>query len=111
MAFKREVNEAHKGDKRYIRRDTKGRIKESDDMGRSRAADSPGTRQDGFEAWSGLNLSSVCAGVCAGHRPTRPEHGCRFSLLSSIREGTRRAGIPWQYWVGAYSHRDRAVDS
>jgi hypothetical protein len=28
-----------KGDARYIRRDTKGRIKESDDMGRSLAQD------------------------------------------------------------------------
>ena len=30
---------APKGDKRYIRRDPKGRIKESDDVGRSLAAD------------------------------------------------------------------------
>jgi len=30
---------APKGDKRYIRRDEKGRIKESDDVGRSLAAD------------------------------------------------------------------------
>jgi len=38
MASKRELIAPH-GDKRYIRRDEKGRIKESDDVGRSRAAD------------------------------------------------------------------------
>ena len=36
---KRELIEPNKGDKRYIRRDEKGRIKESDDVGRSLAAD------------------------------------------------------------------------
>ena len=35
----RELIEPHKGDKRYVRRDAKGRIKESDDVGRSLAAD------------------------------------------------------------------------
>lgn len=38
MASKRELI-APRGDKRYIRRDEKGRIKESDDVGRSLAAD------------------------------------------------------------------------
>lgn len=38
MAAKRELI-APKGDKRFIRRDEKGRIKESDDVGRSLAAD------------------------------------------------------------------------
>jgi hypothetical protein len=38
MAGKRTTI-APKGDKRYIRRDAKGRIKESDDVGRSLAAD------------------------------------------------------------------------
>jgi hypothetical protein len=38
-AKKRKLIEPHKGDKRYIRRDDKGRIKESDDVGRSLAAD------------------------------------------------------------------------
>jgi len=38
MASKRELIEP-KGDKRYIRRDEKGRIKESDDVGRSLTAD------------------------------------------------------------------------
>jgi hypothetical protein len=38
MASKRTLI-APKGDKRYIRRDAKGRIKESDDVGRSLAAD------------------------------------------------------------------------
>jgi hypothetical protein len=38
MAAKRELI-SPKGDKRYIRRDSKGRIKESDDVGRSLAAD------------------------------------------------------------------------
>jgi hypothetical protein len=33
------VIEPRKGDKRYIRRDERGRIKESDDVGRSLAAD------------------------------------------------------------------------
>jgi hypothetical protein len=39
MAAKRELIEPHKGDKRYVRRDEKGRFKESDDVGRSLAAD------------------------------------------------------------------------
>jgi hypothetical protein len=38
MASKRELI-SPKGDKRYIRRDSKGQIKESDDVGRSLAAD------------------------------------------------------------------------
>ena len=38
MAAKRELI-SPKGDKRYIRRNSKGRIKESDDVGRSLAAD------------------------------------------------------------------------
>lgn len=38
MAVKREQI-APKGDKRYIRRDDKGRIKESDDQGRSLSQD------------------------------------------------------------------------
>jgi hypothetical protein len=39
MARKRELIEPHKGDKRYIRRDDQGRIKESDDVGRSLSQD------------------------------------------------------------------------
>ena len=39
MAAKRTLIEPHKGDKRYIRRDSKGHISESDDVGRSLAAD------------------------------------------------------------------------
>ncbi len=35
----RELIEPHKGDKRYVRRDDAGRFKESDDVGRSLAAD------------------------------------------------------------------------
>jgi hypothetical protein len=38
MAGKRELIEP-KGDKRYVRRDAVGRFKESDDVGRSHAAD------------------------------------------------------------------------
>ena len=38
MAGKRELIEP-KGDKRFIRRDERGRISESDDVGRSLAAD------------------------------------------------------------------------
>jgi hypothetical protein len=38
MATKREQI-APKGDKRYVRRDSKGRIKESDDQGRSLSQD------------------------------------------------------------------------
>ena len=38
MPSKRELI-APKGDKRFIRRDEKGRIKESDDVGRSLTAD------------------------------------------------------------------------
>ena len=36
---KRTLIEPHEGDKRFVRRDAKGRIKESDDVGRSLAAD------------------------------------------------------------------------
>jgi hypothetical protein len=39
MARRRELIEPHKGDTRYIRRDERGRIKESDDVGRSLAQD------------------------------------------------------------------------
>jgi hypothetical protein len=35
----RELIEPHKGDKRFIRRDRQGQFKESDDVGRSLAAD------------------------------------------------------------------------
>jgi hypothetical protein len=38
MPTKRELIEP-KSDKRYVRRDTEGRFKESDDVGRSLAAD------------------------------------------------------------------------
>lgn len=38
MAAKRELIEP-KGDKRYVRRDPKGQFKESDEVGRSLAAD------------------------------------------------------------------------
>jgi hypothetical protein len=37
--MKRELNEPHKGDKRFVRRDTEGKFKESDDVGKSLAAD------------------------------------------------------------------------
>jgi hypothetical protein len=36
---KRELVEPHAGDKRYIRRDEQGRIKESDDVSRSLSQD------------------------------------------------------------------------
>ena len=36
---KRQLIEPHKGDKRYVRRDAQGQFKESDDVGRSLAAD------------------------------------------------------------------------
>ena len=39
MPAKRELIEPHKGDKRYIRRDENGRIKESDDVSRSLSQD------------------------------------------------------------------------
>ena len=35
VSSKRELITPHKGDSRYIRRDARGRIKESDDVGRS----------------------------------------------------------------------------
>ena len=35
----RELTEPHAGDKRYIRRDEKGQIKESSDVGRSLSQD------------------------------------------------------------------------
>lgn len=39
MPSKRELIEPHPGDKRYVRRDERGRIKESDDVGRSLTQD------------------------------------------------------------------------
>jgi hypothetical protein len=39
MSNERELIEPHKGDKRYIRRDEQGRIKESDDVSRSLSQD------------------------------------------------------------------------
>jgi hypothetical protein len=39
MPQKRELMEPKKGDKRYIRRDAKGRIKEVDEVGRSLSQD------------------------------------------------------------------------
>ena len=39
----RELIEPNKGDKRYVRRDANGQFKESDDVGKSSAADQ---RQD-----------------------------------------------------------------
>lgn len=39
MPSKRELIEPHKGDKRYVRRDARGRFDEVDDVGRSLAAD------------------------------------------------------------------------
>ena len=39
MARKRELIEPTKGDKRYMRRDERGRFSESDDVGRSLSQD------------------------------------------------------------------------
>ncbi|HEY0789056.1 MAG TPA: hypothetical protein VGE86_10460 [Thermoanaerobaculia bacterium] len=39
MAGKRELIEPNKGDKRYVRRDSTGQFKESDDQSRSLAQD------------------------------------------------------------------------
>ncbi len=39
MTGKRELIEPHQGDKRYVRRDDKGRFGESDDVGKSLAQD------------------------------------------------------------------------
>jgi hypothetical protein len=39
MAARRELIEPHKGDKRYVRRNKKGRIKESENVGRSLTQD------------------------------------------------------------------------
>jgi hypothetical protein len=39
MPSKRELIEPNEGDKRYVRRDEKGRFKESDDVGRSLTQD------------------------------------------------------------------------
>jgi ribosome recycling factor len=50
---KRELIEPHKGDKRYIRRDAKGRIKESDDVGRSLSQDRRRTAKTKVKAGHG----------------------------------------------------------
>ncbi len=39
MSGKRELIEPHKGDKRFARRDSKGRFSEMDDVGRSLTQD------------------------------------------------------------------------
>ena len=39
MASKRELIEPNKGDKRYVRRDEKGRFEESDDVSKSLSQD------------------------------------------------------------------------
>ena len=39
MPGKRELIEPHKGDKRYVRRDSEGRFSEVEDVGRSSAQD------------------------------------------------------------------------
>jgi hypothetical protein len=39
MSTKRELIEPHQGDKRYVRRDSQGRFKESDDVSRSLSTD------------------------------------------------------------------------
>ena len=39
MSGKRELIEPHKGDKRYVRRDAKGRFTESENVGRSLSQD------------------------------------------------------------------------
>jgi hypothetical protein len=50
---KRELQEPHSGDKRYVRRDAQGRFKEVDDVGRSsrqdqkRRAENPSKREQG----------------------------------------------------------------
>jgi hypothetical protein len=53
MARRRELIEPHKGDKRYIRRDERGRIKESDDVGRLLAQGPAQAGEDGCQARSG----------------------------------------------------------
>jgi len=52
MAAKRELI-VPKGDKRFIRRDDGGRIKESDDIGRSLAADRRTKAKKGHQARAG----------------------------------------------------------
>ncbi|HET7717523.1 MAG TPA: hypothetical protein VFK86_18015 [Bauldia sp.] len=39
MSARRELVEPHKGDKRYVRRDERGRFNETDDVSRSLALD------------------------------------------------------------------------
>lgn len=50
---KRTLIEPHPGDKRYVRRDAKGRIKESVDVGRSLAADQRRTSKTRSKSGSG----------------------------------------------------------
>ena len=50
---KRTLIEPHPGDKRYVRRDAKGRIKESVDVGRSLAADQRRTSKTKSKSGSG----------------------------------------------------------
>ena len=50
---KRELIEPHPGDKRYVRRDSKGRFAESDDVGRSLSRDARQTAKTRAKAGQG----------------------------------------------------------
>ncbi|MEP6637356.1 MAG: hypothetical protein ABJB97_11580 [Acidobacteriota bacterium] len=68
---KRELIEPHSGDKRYVKRDEEGQFKESDDVGKSLAADvrtkaktkvKPGYGDQGDQESSGKKSSKATAG-------------------------------------------------
>ena len=68
MATKRKLIEPRQGDKRYVRRDTKGRFNESDDVGRSLSQDRRLKGEHDREAGSG--------------RPWRPAAGRTLATIA-----------------------------
>ena len=78
-ASKRELI-APRGDKRYVRRDAKGRIKESDDVGRSLAQDR--RRKAKTAAKSGQGTASANSSAIGAE-----EHRNAASLWFQFRDG------------------------
>jgi hypothetical protein len=83
----RELIEPHKGDKRYVRRSKGGQFKESDDVGRSLAAD-PRTRRP---QWS--RKARVIAATKSA-RSNQSQNNRRFHQSPLSRSPTRSYARP-----------------
>ena len=57
MAGKRELIEPHSGDKRYVRRDEVGRLKQSDDVSHSLSQDARKKGKTEVEAGQGIGAT------------------------------------------------------